>query len=228
MSAPRSAVLKLIIEDETFRLNREGWSFAEIAAWLNQQLEDSFGMLGLSPNCCRRALKRAMTRLDKVDSQESGRMDWERCEAVYKAVARRAMRGEIDAARVALGALRVKAEIKAAYFAPMSSEWQDTQLGHAEGEAKKASIELTRMRAQIYELNSGRANRSTENPNGDEEEWQEGWEEFRCDHRLLEAHKVTSKELEWLQSTAFLGQLKEKRDFLFLLQQLRAGFKKHE
>lgn len=233
MSAPKSSVLKLIVEEETLRLKCEGWSFAEIAAWLNQQLEASFGTarVYVSRSSCRRALKRAMSRLDKVDSQESGRLDFERCEAVYKAVATRAMRGDVEAAQVALRALRVKAEIRATNFAPASRERQDMQRGYAEGKGRETSIELTRMHARVSERRTNSTNRSAESKSNmpiDEENWKKLWEEFRSDHRLLEYYKVSSKEIEWLRGTAFFGQLNQKRDFIFLLQQLRAGLRKNE
>jgi transcriptional regulator with XRE-family HTH domain len=49
------------------------------------------------------------------------------------------------------------------------------------------------------------------------------WEEFRKDERLLRAHGVTAAELEMLSQVALMGEVRSVRDFLYILNTVRAA-----
>ncbi len=51
------------------------------------------------------------------------------------------------------------------------------------------------------------------------------WEEFCDDGAFLRRHRVTPEELQIMRSIALLGEVRSKRDFLFVLGRIRRGFR---
>lgn len=51
------------------------------------------------------------------------------------------------------------------------------------------------------------------------------WEQFSDDAALLRRHRVTAEELDALKRVALLGDVRSKRDFLFILGQIRRGWR---
>ncbi len=118
--------IRTLVEEETLLLKRAGWSFREIAAWLNQMAmsdgPESSSTLRLpsdfrtSPADCRKALKRALKRNRTMTLREMCLLDSERCEGLYKALARKAMNGDPLAAEAAIRVLEFRAALHATYL----------------------------------------------------------------------------------------------------------------
>ncbi len=51
----------------------------------------------------------------------------------------------------------------------------------------------------------------------------EMWEQFCGDAAFLSRHRVTAEEIKALRSVALLGELRTRRDFLFVLGRIRRG-----
>jgi hypothetical protein len=47
------------------------------------------------------------------------------------------------------------------------------------------------------------------------------WEEFSQDEELRNVHKITDEEMNALRNIALLGELRNHRDFIFVLNQIR-------
>ena len=130
-SPPREVSAKFIalwIEDETVhRVVERGWSFAEVAALLNQMagsgdLERSLQMrfpyrFRVSPKDCRAALGRALRHLLAPGKDDTRRMDVYRCELIFKSLASKALAGDTSAAEAAAQVLQRKAIIDWLYAA---------------------------------------------------------------------------------------------------------------
>lgn len=54
----------------------------------------------------------------------------------------------------------------------------------------------------------------------------EVWEQFCEDEAFLRRHRVTKGELGALKSVALLGEIRTSRDFVFVLGQIRRGFRR--
>ncbi len=51
------------------------------------------------------------------------------------------------------------------------------------------------------------------------------WEQFCEDAAFLRRHRVNAEELQVLRSVALLGEVRSRRDFLFVLGRIRRGFR---
>lgn len=124
--------IALWIEDETVcRVVERGWSFAQVAALLNQMassgdIERSLGMcfpqgFRVSPEDCRTALGRTLRRLLTPGKDDTRRMDVYRCELMFRSLASKALTGDPSAAEAAARVLQRKAVIDWLYAA--RAEW---------------------------------------------------------------------------------------------------------
>ncbi|MGH7814143.1 MAG: helix-turn-helix domain-containing protein [Candidatus Binataceae bacterium] len=100
-------------------------------------------------------------------------------------------------------------------------------IGHLEAAKRHPSDEVVRRLAGVLGLD-GRQLFFLANPNAKallhpatQHKGGSAWEEFARDTRLHRIHSITEKELKMLEQVALLGEVRNSRDFIFILNTVR-------